>query len=98
MAKREVSRKETAAVDVNDVDGKDSAAQAETETERPDFERSLGELETLVEKLEAGELSLEASLELYERGVVLSRACQKALEQAEQRVEMLAAESSDVSQ
>ena len=53
------------------------------------FEHSLEELETLVEKMEHGELSLEESLAAYERGVGLYRRCQQALEQAELRVRLL---------
>jgi exodeoxyribonuclease VII small subunit len=55
----------------------------------PDFERSLAELEAIVEKLEAGELSLDESLKQFERGVQLTRVCQTALRQAEQKVEIL---------
>ncbi len=55
----------------------------------PDFERSLAELEGIVEKLEQGELSLEESLQQFERGVQLTRACQAALKEAEQKVEIL---------
>jgi exodeoxyribonuclease VII small subunit len=55
----------------------------------PDFERSLAELEAIVEKLEHGELSLEESLKQFERGVQLTRACQTALKEAEQKVEIL---------
>lgn len=54
-----------------------------------DFERSLDELENLVQKMEHGELSLEQSLAAYERGVGLYRRCQQALEQAELRVRLL---------
>jgi len=53
------------------------------------FEHSLDELETLVEKMEHGEMSLEESLAAYERGVGLYRRCQQALEQAELRVRLL---------
>lgn len=53
------------------------------------FEHSLDELETLVQKMEHGELSLEESLAAYERGVGLYRRCQQALEQAELRVRLL---------
>lgn len=53
------------------------------------FERSLDELESLVQKMEAGEQSLDESLAAYERGVALYRQCQAALEQAEQRVRVL---------
>lgn len=53
------------------------------------FEQSLDELESLVEKMEHGEMSLEDSLAAYERGVGLYRRCQNALEQAELRVRLL---------
>lgn len=55
----------------------------------PDFEQSLAELEAIVEKLEQGELSLDESLQHFERGVQLTRICQTALKQAEQKVEIL---------
>jgi exodeoxyribonuclease VII small subunit len=54
-----------------------------------DFERSLSELEAIVEQLEQGELSLDDSLKQFERGVQLTRVCQSALKQAEQKVEIL---------
>lgn len=54
-----------------------------------DFERSLDELETLVQKMETGDLSLDESLAAYERGVALYRQCRGALEQAELRVKLL---------
>jgi exodeoxyribonuclease VII small subunit len=54
-----------------------------------DFEASLQELEALVEKMEQGELSLEQSLKDFERGVALTRACQQALQEAEQKVQIL---------
>jgi exodeoxyribonuclease VII small subunit len=57
--------------------------------EKPDFEASLKELESLVETMEKGDLSLEDSLRHFERGVQLSRACQQALKTAEQKVEIL---------
>jgi len=53
------------------------------------FESSLKELEQIVDQLEGGDLSLEKSLELFEQGVRLSRECQKRLDDAEQRVEIL---------
>jgi exodeoxyribonuclease VII small subunit len=53
------------------------------------FEASLEELEKVVKQLEAGDLSLERSIELFERGVTLSDACRKQLEDAETRVEIL---------
>lgn len=55
----------------------------------PDFEAALAELESIVHKLEQGDLSLEESLRQFERGVALTRNCQKALRQAEQRIRVL---------
>jgi len=54
-----------------------------------DFEKSLAELESLVEQMEQGELSLEDSLKCFERGVRLAQTCQQALQAAEQKVEKL---------
>ncbi|HEY4367264.1 MAG TPA: exodeoxyribonuclease VII small subunit [Steroidobacteraceae bacterium] len=67
---------------------KDKAA-ADTAAPAPDFERSLAELEAIVDKLEQGELSLDESLQQFERGVQLTRVCQSALKQAEHKVELL---------
>ena len=49
----------------------------------------MDELEKVVKELEGGDLSLDRSLELFERGMSLSDACRKQLEEAETRVEML---------
>jgi exodeoxyribonuclease VII small subunit len=54
-----------------------------------DFEAAIAELETIVKKLEEGDLALETSLQLYERGVHLSRFCHARLEEAERRIEIL---------
>ena len=53
------------------------------------FEASLDELDKVVKELERGDLPLERSLELFERGVALAGACRKQLEEAEARVEIL---------
>jgi exodeoxyribonuclease VII small subunit len=53
------------------------------------FERSLDELEQLVQRMEKGEMTLDESLQAYERGVALYRHCQGALQQAELRVKLL---------
>lgn len=58
-------------------------------TELPDFEKALEELESLVEQLESGELTLDQSLQQFKRGVELTRHCQGVLEQAQQVVEQL---------
>jgi exodeoxyribonuclease VII small subunit len=60
-----------------------------------DFEASLKELEALVEKMEQGDLSLEQSLKDFERGVALTRACQQALHEAEQKVQILASKNEE---
>jgi exodeoxyribonuclease VII small subunit len=60
-----------------------------SETGTPDLEKSLAELEKIVERMEAGDLSLDESLKQFERGVTLTRQCQTALRSAEQKVEIL---------
>lgn len=54
-----------------------------------DFEKSLQELEQLVERLEQGDITLEESLQCFERGIGLTRTCQQALKAAEQKVQIL---------
>ncbi|MBX3703441.1 MAG: exodeoxyribonuclease VII small subunit [Steroidobacteraceae bacterium] len=56
----------------------------------PDFEAALAELEQIVLRLEQGDLPLEESLKQFERGVALTRSCQDALRQAEQKIRVLA--------
>ncbi len=56
-----------------------------------DFEQALAELEQLVERMEQGDLSLEQSLKDFERGIELTRTCQGALKEAEQKVQLLTA-------
>ncbi len=53
------------------------------------FEESMAELEQLVEQMEQGDISLEESLRLFERGIKLTRSCQKLLQEAEQKVQIL---------
>ena len=53
------------------------------------FEKTLAELEQLVEKMEQGDLSLEESLKYFERGIQLTKTCQQALSEAEQKVRIL---------
>ncbi|MBI5041535.1 MAG: exodeoxyribonuclease VII small subunit [Gammaproteobacteria bacterium] len=67
---------------------------AKKRSEPADFESALKELEGLVEKMEQGDLNLEASLAAFERGVQLTRTCQEALTQAEQKVEQLVKQGS----
>ena len=65
------------------------ARMSEQPKNTPSFESALAELETLVQQLERGDLSLEQSLEFFERGVHLTRSCQQSLDAAEQRVKIL---------
>jgi exodeoxyribonuclease VII small subunit len=58
-----------------------------------DFEKALAELETLVGRLERGDLPLEEALKTFERGVELTRHCQAALKTAQQKVEILLSQS-----
>jgi exodeoxyribonuclease VII small subunit len=65
------------------------AKQIEDPSPAPAFEQSLVELEGVVKELESGDLPLEKAIALFERGVELSGACRKQLEEAETRVEIL---------
>jgi exodeoxyribonuclease VII small subunit len=67
---------------------KKNAAKA-PDDKSPDFEKSLAELEQIVARMEQGELPLDESLKQFERGVALTRSCQAALQQAEQKVDIL---------
>ena len=60
-----------------------------TTEDTPDFEVALQELESIVERMEQGEQSLEDSLKDFERGMELSRQCQQNLKKAELRVEKM---------
>ena len=53
------------------------------------FETGLQQLEAIVKEMEGGDLPLERALELFERGMKLSEACRKQLEEAETRIEIL---------
>jgi exodeoxyribonuclease VII small subunit len=59
------------------------------------FEGALEQLEELVASMEDGELSLEESLKAFEKGIKLTRECQTALKNAEQKVQILLDESSE---
>ena len=54
-----------------------------------DYEAAIAELDSIVKTLEEGDLPLERSLQLYERGVHLARFCHARLEDAERRIELL---------
>jgi len=58
-------------------------------TKKFNLEKSLADLEELVEELESGDLPLEKALKKFEEGIKLTRGCQAALKEAEQKVEVL---------
>lgn len=62
---------------------------SKSEEPLPDFEKALAELESLVDKLESGQLSLDESLARFKRGVELTRQCQAVLDRAQQSVDQL---------
>lgn len=62
----------------------------------PDFEQALDQLEDLVEEMENGDLTLEESLKAFEQGIKLTRECQSALTQAEQKVRVLIEENGKI--
>ena len=57
-----------------------------------DFEKSLDELEKIVEKLQNGDISLDESIELFEKGIELSKDCRQTLENARQKITSLTEE------
>ena len=67
----------------------DAATKKTDGAKRVDFERSLARLEEVVKKLESPQLSLDEAMKLFEEGVELSQECQKQLENAESKVEIL---------
>lgn len=69
--------------------GKQKATGTSAANSPQNFEQALAELEKIVASMESGDMSLEASLVAYERGVELARACQTQLQQAEQQVRVL---------
>jgi exodeoxyribonuclease VII small subunit len=60
-----------------------------------DFESALAELNNIINKMETGSLTLENSLAQFERGILLTRQCQKALSDAEQKIKILVQEDGD---
>ena len=66
-----------------------SSSKTVNNHEELDFEAAMQELESLVSRMESGDLPLELSLKEFEKGIRLSRRCQKALNDAEQRVKIL---------
>jgi len=68
---------------------KKTSVKKSSQNKALDFESAIQELEALVDRMEQGETSLEESLTDFERGVNLFRQCQKALDEAEQKVQIL---------
>jgi len=63
--------------------------KAQKQTEGPDFEKALTELESIVRQLETGNLSLDKSLELFSRGIELAKTCKQKLDEAQLKVSKL---------
>jgi exodeoxyribonuclease VII small subunit len=76
-------------IDVPKAKATSKASDSQAPVDAASFETSLGELESLVERLEGGEQSLEAALKDFERGIALTRQCQLSLKEAELRVQQL---------
>ena len=68
---------------------KKTSKKSTKKSESIDFEASMLELESLVERMEHGEQSLEDSLKDFERGIALTRSCQKSLQETEQKIQQL---------
>jgi len=68
---------------------KKTSKKSTKKTESINFEASMIELESLVERMEHGEQSLEDSLKDFERGIALTRSCQKSLQETEQKIQLL---------
>jgi exodeoxyribonuclease VII small subunit len=60
-----------------------------------DFEKALQTLESLVENMESGDMTLEKSLQAFEEGIKLTKECQQALKEAEQKVEILMSQNAE---
>ena len=70
------------------------AETANTDIAKLSFEKALAELEQIVQKLERGDVALEESVAIYERGESLKRRCEELLRQAEARVEKITIDAS----
>jgi exodeoxyribonuclease VII small subunit len=66
-----------------------------TSTKNFNLEKSLADLEELVEELESGDLPLEKAMKKFEEGIKLTRGCQSALKEAEQKVQILLKSAGD---
>lgn len=73
---------------------KKTSIKTSTDTDNIHFENALSELENIISKMESGQLSLQDSLANFESGIALSKKCQEALKDAEQKVQILVEKSS----
>ena len=69
-------------------------AETNTDVAKLSFEKALAELEQIVQKLERGDVALEESVTIYERGEALKRRCEELLRQAEARVDKITTDAS----
>ncbi|MEX2356534.1 MAG: exodeoxyribonuclease VII small subunit [Thermaerobacterales bacterium] len=76
--------------------GSDSQGNDRQPEDARSFEEALEALETIVTRLEGGDMGLDASLKLFEDGVALARICAKRLDQAERKIELLLEKNGDV--
>ena len=76
--------------------GPEAREQAQGNAAPFTFEAGLQQLETIVKEMEGGDLPLERALELFERGMKLSEACRKQLEEAETRIEILTRRAGEI--
>lgn len=84
-----MNARELALLRMSGLENDRSLQDVEVMTPEKSFESSLEELERIVRQLEGGDLPLDRSLELFEQGVRLSRECQKRLDEAERKIEIL---------
>jgi len=67
-------------------------------SKQKNFEKSLAALESIVQKMEKGELNLETALKQYEEGMSLAKHCQAALTQAQQRIKLIAENNGEITE
>jgi exodeoxyribonuclease VII small subunit len=70
------------------------AKESQNDVAELPFEKALAELETIVQRLEKGDVALEESIQIYERGEALKRRCETLLREAEARVEKITRDAS----
>lgn len=98
VSKDRNNKKSTGDQDVGNMDNEDQTDTRDKDTadDGTTFEESLDELESLVDRLERGQLLLDESLELFERGMKLARICNMKLSKAERKIEKLIEENGKI--